>query len=115
MLYLKIAISILMALAGGAKIAGAKPIAEQFKEFGLPRAMMYLVGGLELAAGVGVHLQSVAFFASSGLGLLMLGALANHAKVRHPIGKSGPAAVVLLLAITHSVLSWEAAAVLLGA
>lgn len=107
MLALKILISVLMAFAGGAKLAGAKPIAQQFEEFGLPRAMMFLVGGLEVAAGIGVHIGALAFFASTGLALLMVGALAQHVKARHPVGKSIPALVVLLVAMGHSVLSWD--------
>lgn len=41
-------------------------------------------------------MEALAFFASSGLALLMAGALVQHVKVRHPVGKSIPAAVVLL-------------------
>ena len=31
-------------LAGGAKLAGARPLAEQFREFGLPPGLMRLIG-----------------------------------------------------------------------
>jgi uncharacterized membrane protein YphA (DoxX/SURF4 family) len=107
MLALRIAISVLMALAGGAKLAAAKPIVEQFEEFGLPRALMYLVGVLELAAGVGVHVDALSFWASTGLAALMVGAVGNHVKVGHPVTQTLPSAVVLALALTHSVLTWQ--------
>ncbi|MFK7992191.1 MAG: DoxX family protein [Sandaracinaceae bacterium] len=115
MLLLRIAITVLMALAGGAKLLGAKPIAAQFEEFGLPRAAMYVVGVLEVAAAVGIQLDRLAFFASTGIALLMVGAVANHLRVRHPIGQAVPSVVVLLLAAAHSALSWSAVAPRFGA
>lgn len=51
-LTLKILLSVLIGVAGLATLAGAKPLAAQFAEFGLPKAMMYIVGVLELLAGI---------------------------------------------------------------
>ncbi len=107
MLVLKIALSLLMAFAGGVKILGVQHIASQFEEFGLPRWTMYLVGVLELAAGVGVHVEALAFIASSGLALLMVGAIANHVKVKHALAMSVPSFLVLVLAGAHSLLTWR--------
>ena len=53
MFILKIVVAVAFLLAGGAKLAGAKPLADQFEEFGLPRKMMYLVGLLEIAGAIG--------------------------------------------------------------
>ncbi len=84
-------------LAGGAKLAGAKPLAAQFKEFGLPAWTMRVVGGLEVAGAVGLFLGQLAFWAALGLTYLMLGAVANHLKARHPLSSSAPAFVLLVL------------------
>ncbi len=78
-----IVLSILIGAAGIAKLAGAKPLADQFQEFGLPKAMMLVVGSLEIAAAIGLNFRLLVFYAASGLVLLMLGAIANHVKVKH--------------------------------
>ena len=52
MFILKIIIGIAFLLAGVAKLAGAKPLADEFEEFGLPRFLMYLVGVLEIAGPI---------------------------------------------------------------
>jgi uncharacterized membrane protein YphA (DoxX/SURF4 family) len=99
LLILKGLLSAAFLLAGGAKLAGAKPLADQFREFGLPAWTMPLVGALEVAGASGLWLEPFAGWAALGLAGLMLGALANHAKARHPISKFAPAAVLLLLCL----------------
>jgi uncharacterized membrane protein YphA (DoxX/SURF4 family) len=96
---LKILLSAAFLLAGGAKLAGAKPLADQFREFGLPAWTMPLVGVLEVAGASGLWFGPVSLWAALGLAGLMLGALANHAKARHPFSKSVPSAVLLLLSV----------------
>ena len=106
MLILKALTSILIFIAGGAKLLGAKPLADQFQEFGLPRYIMTLVGALEIAIAVAIQIKPLTFTAASGLVLLMAGAITNHVKIRHPLDKSAPAVVVLILAIIIAIGSW---------
>ncbi len=101
--FVVIILSILIGLAGVAKLAAAKPLADQFREFGLPKALMFLVGFLELSAAIGLHLASLKFYAASGLVLLMLGAIGNHVKVKHPAAQMLPSVVVLVLALIVAV------------
>ena len=103
MTIVKIITSILILIAGIAKIFGARPLAEQFKEFGLPRYAMPLTGTLEVAISIGLQVQKLTLFASAALVLIMAGAVANHVKVRHPLDKSLPAMVVLALAVIITV------------
>ena len=94
------------ALAGLAKIVGVKPLADQFEEFGLPSWLMRLVGLLEIAGAVGLFVRPARFWAAAGLLGLMLGAVANHLKVRHAMSKAAPAFVLLILCAVIGVLSW---------
>lgn len=91
-----IALSLLMGLAGIAKLLGAQPIVEQFDEFGLPPVAMYAVGATEVAIAVGLHTSAVLYAALLGIPM-MLGAIGFHVKVSHPPSQSAPAVLVLLL------------------
>lgn len=97
MIALKYILTVVFILAGGAKIFKAKPMVEQFKEFGLPVNMAILIGVLEVLGAAGLHFTSLSLYAAIGLLLLMLGAIANHLKVKHPISKIGPSAILLIL------------------
>lgn len=99
LLIFKCLLSAAFLFAGGAKLAGAKPLAEQFREFGLPAWTMPLVGVLELAGASGLWLEPFTGWAALGLAGLMLGALANHAKARHSFSKSVPSGVLLLMSL----------------
>jgi len=103
MTIVKIITSILILLAGIAKVFGAKPLAEQFEEFGLPGFAMPLIGSLEIAISIGIQIHKLTFFASAALILIMIGAVASHIKVRHPLDKSLPAMMVLVLAVIITV------------
>lgn len=92
-------LTVVFLFAGGAKLAGAKPLAEQFREFGQPRWAMPLVGLLEIAGAVGLWVNPLVPWASSGLAALMAGAVVNHLKVRHPLSKLMPSLVLLVLCL----------------
>lgn len=104
-----ICLAVLIGIAGVAKLAGAKSLADQFHEFGLPKTMMYLVGSLEVAAAIGLNFNLLRFYASCGLVLLMLGAVGNHVKVKHPFTQMAPSLVVLLLAGIVASGAWSTA------
>ena len=99
MLILKILIAVGFLLAGSAKLLSAKPIVEQFEEFGLAPWMMYAVGALEIAGAIGLFISPLTFWATLGLTILMVGAIGNHIKAKHPIQQSLPAAVLLILCL----------------
>jgi len=79
----------------------AKNLREEFAAYGLPFWFMCVVGvlkvGLALALVAAVWIHSVAQPAAVGLGLLMLGAVVMHVKVKDPITKALPAVSVLTM------------------
>lgn len=81
----------------------AKTLREEFASYGLPFWFMCLIGllkvGLALELIVAIWIPRLAAPAAIGLGLLMLGALAMHLKVKDPIRKSLPALTVLALCV----------------
>lgn len=91
--------SVFMFIVGMAKLLGAKPLADQFEEFGLPKAAMYAVGLLEVAAAIALNIDVLTFYTACGMILLMLGAIGNHVKVRHSLSASAPALIVLILSV----------------
>ena len=99
MLILKIIVAVGILLAGVAKLLGAKPIAEQFEEFGLAPWMKRAVGVLEVAGAAGLFIEPLALWAAIGLALLIIGAVGNHLKVKHPISQSAPAGLLFILSL----------------
>jgi hypothetical protein len=82
---------------------------EEFAAYGLSATMMYAVGFakvvLALLLVVGIWIPVVAAPAAAALALIMLGAIAMHVKVRDPVKKSVPAALMLALCVAVVVLS----------
>lgn len=97
LLVLKVIVSVVFFLAGGAKLIRAKPLVAQFHEFKLPLEIMYLVGVVEIIGAVAIWIDFLTLWAFSGLGLLMLGAMKNHFVAGHPFVRYIPAAVLFLL------------------
>jgi hypothetical protein len=81
----------------------AKTMREEFSTYGLPFWFVWVIGGLKvtlaLALLVGIWIPGVAPWAASGLGLLMLGALGMHLKVKDPLQKALPALALLALCV----------------
>jgi hypothetical protein len=96
-------------MAGGAKLAGAKPLADQFREFGLPLGLMRVIGVLEVAGAIGLWVKPFPVWAAAGLAGLMVGAVANHLKVQHPLLKAAPSIVLGLLCVLAAVGMWTRA------
>ncbi len=86
----------------------ASSMKEEFAVYGLPTWFMWLVGALKLLFAVmliaGIWLPSLTLPAAIGLGVLMLGAVAMHVKVKDPAKKSLPAATMLVLCVLVVVL-----------
>lgn len=87
------------AFRGGA----AQSLREEFAAYGLPDWFFYLVGALKVASGVflivGIWVPEVVRPAAGTVAVLMVGALAMHAKVKDPPIKSLPALLMLLMAV----------------
>lgn len=79
----------------------AKNMREEFATYGLPFWFMCVIGGIKvtlaLALLVGIWIPSVAQYAATGMGLLMLGAFAMHLKVKDPILKALPSIALFAL------------------
>ena len=105
----QIILSIITLLAGGAKLFGAKPLADQFEEFGLPKKLMYVVGSLEIAAAIGIQIKFLSFYAALGLVFLMLGAIVNHIKIKHGFKMIYPSLLVLSLSALNIYFTYSTA------
>ncbi|NOQ71494.1 MAG: DoxX family membrane protein [Crocinitomix sp.] len=107
MLVFKIIMAVAFVFVGGAKLLRAKPLKDQFEEFGLHKHLILLVGGLEVLGGVGILFPMLTVYAAAGLLFLLFGAVANHAKVKHPAKAFLPAIVLgigLIVLITLSLI-----------
>jgi len=113
MLYLRIALQLVVALGvlnvwllrankpspyrGG----DARNLREEFPAYGLPAATMYLIGAIKillaLALITGIWFPVFIRPAALGMGLMMLGAVAMHLKIKDPLQKSLPAGGIALL------------------
>ncbi len=97
MLVLKLVLAIAFVLAGGVKIFKAKPMVDQFKEFGLPDFGVQLVGVLEVVCAIGLLIPPITIYAAILLIILMIGAVFNHVKTKHNIPTIAPAFVLGIL------------------
>ncbi len=88
--------------------SGASTLRDEFASYGLPFWVMCVVGllkvGLALTLLLALWLPHLAAPAAVGLGLLMLGALGMHLKVKDPLKKSLPALAVLAMCVAIIVL-----------
>jgi hypothetical protein len=82
---------------------GAANMKQEFAAYGLPVWFMYLVGAAKLViAGllvVGLWISSVVAPAALVLGVLMLGAIAMHVKVRDSFKRTAPAVAMLAMVV----------------
>lgn len=87
------------AYRGGA----SKSLKEEFDVYGLPEWTFYLVGGLKVVSGVlliaGIWIPGLVRLPAAVVAVLMVGALAMHAKVKDPLSKSLPALAVLVMSV----------------
>jgi uncharacterized membrane protein YphA (DoxX/SURF4 family) len=86
----------------------ATTLKEEFAAYGLPEFAWYVVGALKVTAGilliVGAWLPLPVDIAAGVVAVLMVGALAMHLKVRDPLIKSLPAALMLVMCLAIVVL-----------
>lgn len=81
----------------------ARTLREEFDAYGLPGWAMTAIGALKLTfAGmllVGVWVPELVLPAALGLAVLMVGAVAMHARVGDPLSRALPAATMLTLCL----------------
>lgn len=80
----------------------SRTLREEFATYGLPPVVFYVVGTLKIAAAIvllaGLWMAVPVGPAAMVVLVLMLGALAMHARVGDPLVKSVPAALMLAMA-----------------
>lgn len=81
----------------------AQSLKEEFAVYGLPEWTFYIVGGLKIIAGilliVGIWVPRLVLLPAAVVAVLMVGALAMHAKAKDPASKFLPALSVLVLSV----------------
>jgi len=102
---LKIILSGIFVIAGIAKLFRAKPLHDQFIEFGLDKHFILFVGALEIFGAIGLQVSTIDLWVGLGLSVLMIGAIYQHIKVRHRLDKSAPAIILLILLTVYMLLS----------
>ena len=81
----------------------AKSLKEEFAAYGLPDWTFYVVGFLKVSSAVllivGIWAPTLIRLPAAIVAVLMVGALAMHAKVRDPLTKSLPALLMLVMCV----------------
>lgn len=81
----------------------AQSLREEFAAYGLPDWSFYAVGALKIGSAVllvvGIWVPELILPAAVTIAVLMIGALAMHAKVKDKLTKFLPAFLILLLAV----------------
>ena len=81
----------------------AKNMKEEFAVYGLPSWAIYVVGFFKILFAVllivGIWVPELTAPAAGGMGVLMLGAVLMHAKVKDSVRKTAPAFTMLVLCL----------------
>jgi len=81
----------------------AQSLKEEFAAYGLPDWTFYVVGFLKVSSAVlliaGIWAPTLIRGPAAVVAVLMIGALAMHAKVRDPLTKSVPAFLMLVMCV----------------
>ncbi len=93
-----VAMSLMFAGAGTAKLMGVAQLHELFARFGLPAWFVYFVAVCEIAGAAGLYIRKLSTLAAAGLALIMLAAIGFHVTF-DPLQMAFPALVLLVLAI----------------
>lgn len=83
--------------------ANTNSMLEEFRAYGLPKAMMYAVGTVKVSLALiilaSLFFKSLAVWGASGLAAMMAGAIAMHMRIGDPLKKSIPAISLLALSL----------------
>ena len=106
----QVVLGLLFVLIGGMTVAGRKMFVENFRHFGYPQWFRVVTGSLEVLGGlgllIGIWLPWLTALASTGLALVMLGAVSTHVRIREPLQKIALPIVMGALAIVVAVNYW---------
>ncbi len=79
----------------------AKSMKEEFAVYGLGETFMYLIGALKVVSALLIFLSiwypGLLLYGAAVMTILMIGAIFMHIKVKDPLKKSIPAALMLLM------------------
>lgn len=82
---------------------GAENLRAEFAAYGLPVWMMYVVGGIKLAAAtmllVGIWIPAIVPVAAAVLAFMMLGAISMHVKIHDSLKQKMPAIAMLVMSL----------------
>jgi hypothetical protein len=82
----------------------AKTLKQEFEIYGLPEWFFIFVGIVKISLAIlliiGVWFETLTFYSTIGIAILMIGALLMHFKVNDPFKKSLPALSILLMLIS---------------
>lgn len=112
MLVLSIVLSVVLAVAfvasGGMKLRPGDAVPQMARHMRFPTVAYRFIGGAELlgAAGllVGLAVVPLGVAAAIALGVLMVGAVGAHLRVRDPLSAAAPALVLGVLAVVDAIL-----------
>jgi putative oxidoreductase len=103
-------LGLLFIVIGGMTVAGRKMFVENFRRFGYPQWFRIVTGSLEVLGGLGlllgIWLPWLAALASTGLTLVMLGAVVTEVRTREPLQKIVLPIVMGALAIVVAASYW---------
>lgn len=107
-----VVIEILLGLAflmsGLSKVTGSKMQVEGFVKYGYPQWFRIVTGLLQIigAAGMimGIWNEDIGAWAGIGLGVIMLGAVLTHVRIKDPVGAMIAPLVLMLLAVAVTVI-----------
>ena len=107
---LQVLSSLLFVVIGSMTIAGRKFFVEAFRAFGYPQWFRVLIGSLEVLGGlgliIGIWMPWLAALASTGLALIMVGAVSSLLRTRAPLQKVAFPLLVGVLVVVVAVSYW---------
>lgn len=107
---LQAVLGLLFVAVGSMTAAGRKVFVEAFRHFGYPHWFRVVIGSLEVLGGlgllIGIWLPWLAALASTGLALVMLGAVFTQVRTRAPLQRFVFPLLVGVLVVVVAVNYW---------
>lgn len=108
---LQVLSGLLFLVIGSMTIAGRKFFVEAFRAFGYPQWFRVVIGSLEVLGGlgliIGIWVPWLAALSSTGLALIMVGAVSSLLRTRAPLQKVAFPLLVGVLAVVVAVSYWS--------